>query len=59
MSKNQFKPGDWASHKYRDLDAREVKFVEGDMIRLRIGTLVTDPVPAENYRRIPPYGGSS
>lgn len=49
---NPFKPGDLADHKFRDLAPRPVESVEGDMIRLRIGTLVTDPVPAANYDRI-------
>lgn len=53
MTKNPFKVGDFAEHKYRDLDARRVESVEGGTIRLLIGTLVTDPVPASHYRRIP------
>ena len=50
---NQFQPGDYADHKSGTLDPRPVESVEGDTIRLRIGTVVTDPLPAANYRRIP------
>lgn len=50
---NEFQPGDRALHKNNQLDPRPVEAVEGDTIRLRIGSIVTDPVPAENYHRIP------
>lgn len=50
---NPFQPGDWALHVSNTLDSRPVASVEGDMIRLRIGSIVTDPVPASNYHRIP------
>lgn len=50
---NPFQPGDRALHKSGSLDSRPVEAVEGSMIRLRIGTLVTDPVPAANYIRVP------
>lgn len=55
MTLPKFQPGDRALHKYRELDSRPVESVslDGKMIRLRIGTIVTDPVPAANYRRIP------
>lgn len=53
MARNPFKVGDLALHKSNDLDARPVEAVEGSKIRLRIGTLVTPPVPASNYVRIP------
>lgn len=49
----RFQPGDLADHKSRQLDPRPVESVEGDFIRLRIGSLVTDPVPASSYDRIP------
>lgn len=54
--RNPFQPGDLADHKSGQLDPRPVESVEGEFIRLRIGTLVTDPVPASNYRRIPCKG---
>lgn len=50
---NEFERGDLALHKNNQLDARPVECVEGDKIRLRIGTLVTDPVSAKNYHRTP------
>lgn len=50
---NRFKPGDLADHKSGRLDPRPVESVIGNSICLRIGTVVTDPVPASNYRRIP------
>ena len=50
---NPFKPGDLALHKNNQLDARPVEVVEGDQIRLRIGSIVTDFIPASNYIRIP------
>ncbi|MDP9820421.1 hypothetical protein [Nocardioides massiliensis] len=50
---NDFQPGDMALHVNNQLDARPVESVEGEFIRLRIGSLVTDPVPASNYHRIP------
>lgn len=53
---NPFQPGDWAQHRYRDLDAREVVKVEGDSIYIRIGTLDAGPMPASNYDRIPREG---
>lgn len=45
----KFKPGDMALHKSNTLDARPVESVEGRMIRLRIGSVITDPIPAANY----------
>lgn len=56
MTKNLFQPGDRALHKSGTLDSRPVESVEGNMIRLRIGTIVSDPVPASNYTRIPKEG---
>lgn len=53
MTLPKFQVGDLAEHKYQELDARPVASVEGTKIRLRIGTLVTGPVPMSNYRRIP------
>lgn len=53
MSANPFQPGDRALHKDGHLDSRPVESVHGPYIRLRIGSVVTDPVPASNYRRIP------
>lgn len=50
---NPFQPGDLADHLSGRLDPRPVESVEGAFIRLRIGSVVTDPVPASNYRRIP------
>lgn len=50
---NRFQPGDLADHKGGHLDPRPVESVEGNYIRLRIGSVVTEPVPAANYRRIP------
>lgn len=47
-----FKVGDLALHKNNRLDARPVAAVEGDMIRLQIGTIVAGPFPAANYHRI-------
>lgn len=52
MTAAKFKPGDMALHKSYSLDARPVESVEGNKIRLRIGDIVTDPVPASNYVRI-------
>lgn len=49
---NGFQPGDMALHKNNQLDARPVESVEGDTIRLRIGSVVTSPVPAANYTRV-------
>lgn len=45
------KVGQWADHKNRQLDPREVAEVSenGKKIRLQIGTIVTDWVPAKNY----------
>jgi hypothetical protein len=58
MTLPKFEVGDLAEHKFRNLDARPVHSVEGTRIRLYIGgtgpkTVVTDPVPASNYRRVP------
>lgn len=50
---NPFQVGDYAEHKTRDLDAREVAAVEGPYLRLQIGDLVTEPVLAAYYERIP------
>lgn len=50
---NPFKPGDMALHINNQLDARPVESVEGDTICLRIGSIVTEPVPASNYVRLP------
>lgn len=50
---NRFQVGDMADHKSGPLDPRPVEAVDGRFIRLRIGSVVTDPVPASNYRRIP------
>ena len=52
-SNNPFEVGDLALHINNQLDARPVEAVEGDKIRLRIGSLVTEPIPASNYHRIP------
>lgn len=49
MSGNPFQVGDRALHKNNQLDSREVVAVVGDQIVLQIGTVRTDPVPAENY----------
>lgn len=49
---NPFQPGDLALHVNNQLDARPVETVEGDSICLRIGTVVTPPLPASNYHRI-------
>jgi hypothetical protein len=56
---NPFKPGDRALHRSGTLDSRVVESVEGDMIRLRIGDLVTEPLPARRYRRIRAPKGNS
>lgn len=53
LKKNPFKPGDMAVHKSNTLDARPVESVDGDNIILRIGTVLTPPLPHTNYRRIP------
>lgn len=53
MTLPKFQVGDYADHKYADLDPRPVVAVEGTKIRLQIGTVITDPVPMSNYRRIP------
>lgn len=45
----KFKVGDLALHKNNQLDSRLVAAVEGKNIRLQIGTIITDPVPASNY----------
>ena len=50
---NPFKPGDRALHRSGRLDSRVVVDVDGGTIRLRIGNLVSDPVQAANYHRIP------
>lgn len=50
---NPFRPGDLADHLSGQLDPVPVESVDGDTIRLRIGDLVTEPVPASDYRRIP------
>lgn len=55
---NPFKPGDLADHVSGNLDPRPVESVEGDSIRLRIGTLVSPLYPAKNYRRIPQRGAA-
>lgn len=43
------KPGDYASHKYRDLDRREVTRIEGDQVWLYLLTGEAGPFPADNY----------
>lgn len=48
----RFQPGDLADHKSGSLDPRPVESVDGDFICLRIGSVVTEPLPASNYRRI-------
>ena len=53
MTLPKFQPGDRALHKNNQLDSREVVEVIGTKITLRIGTVVTDPVPMSNYWRIP------
>lgn len=57
MTLPKFQPGDLAEHKVRDgiLDPRPVHAVSanGRWLKLLIGSHVTDPVPASNYRRIP------
>lgn len=50
-NKNPFQPGDMALHKNNQLDAREVAYVGGSLIRLRIGDLITEAVPADNYTK--------
>lgn len=49
---NPFEVGDMALHVGNHLDARPVAGVEGDTIRLQIGTLITEPVPAANYTKV-------
>lgn len=43
--------GDFADHKSRTLDPRPVAEVsdDGKKVRLQIGTVVTDWIPAKNY----------
>lgn len=57
--KRQWMPGDRALHRSNSLDARPVEAVEGKMLRLRIGTMVTDPVPASNYWNVSPRFSSA
>lgn len=47
-----FEVGDRALHKNNQLDSREVVAVRGGFIVLRIGTLNSGWVPADNYDRI-------
>lgn len=49
ISAGNVAPGDWATHRHRDLDPRPVAAVDGTSIRLAIGDVVTDPVPVSNY----------
>jgi hypothetical protein len=50
----KFQPGDFAEHKYRDLDAREVTEVseDGKQIKIWILSAQTDWIPAENYNNL-------
>lgn len=45
------KVGDWADHKSRTLDPRQVEKVDdlGKNVKLRIGTVVSAWLPAKNY----------
>lgn len=52
MDANPFQPGDMALHKNNELDARPVEGVAGSWITLRIGSMVTAPVPAANYVKV-------
>lgn len=58
MTMAKWQPGDRAAHKYQDLDSRPVVSVSENRrwITLRIGSIVTPPVPSSNYRRIPKEG---
>lgn len=49
VPEQEVRPGDLAVHKALDLDPRPVAAVEGEMIRLQIGGLVTEPIPAAAY----------
>ena len=51
--RNPFRIGDRADHKSGTLDTRPVVAVKGAKIRIGIGTLASDWLPAANYRRIP------
>lgn len=51
MARKKPRVGQSADHKSRSLDPRPVAEVsdDGKMIRLQIGTILTDWVPASNY----------
>lgn len=57
MAKASFKVGDLADHRSGTLDPRPVEEVseDGKSIRLRIGTIVTDWLPAKNYKNLGPW----
>lgn len=49
---NPFTVGDLAQHRFKNLDARRVAAIEGNMIRLDIFGVVTDLLPASNYEKV-------
>ncbi len=57
MAERKPQVGDWADHKYRELDPREVVKVseDGTLIWIKILTdAPVGPLPAENYDYLPP-----